>query len=155
VHTSLGLDRTIDYALTVEIEISIQTYEGFTTRYHKRIICTLTYEGRESTMASRTNRDVFSPFFAYTFRFWAQQWNPKEYNMAYELFVELLVGLFVRYTSHFALKKARSPMPVVLKALIVRSRAGAFESKHKGSLLLHEEARYLLNISRTALRRFQ
>ena len=53
-NTSLRSNRTIDYALTTGVDLTIQTYEGITNSDHKPLIGTFTGNNATKRYASRT-----------------------------------------------------------------------------------------------------
>jgi hypothetical protein len=59
-NTSLRSDRTIDYALSVGVDIAVQAYEGDTTSDHKPLICNLACDGKENLLGCKTNWSIFS-----------------------------------------------------------------------------------------------
>jgi hypothetical protein len=154
-NTSLRSDRTIDYALAVGIDVTIQTHEVETTSDHKPLICVLACEGRASSEGRTTMWKVFSTVLSYTFTFWEKQWNFGMYDETYDEFIAFLSSLAARCTSHFPLKKARSALPPALRALLAQSRTLAFKAKRKGDVMLRNEAHRLRNMARGELKRFQ
>lgn len=71
-NTSLRADRTIDYAMAVGVEVSIQTYEGSTSSDHKPILGVLTMDEVSMSEGSRTVWPVFSLVLSYMSRIWEQ-----------------------------------------------------------------------------------
>ncbi|CAF1081872.1 unnamed protein product [Adineta ricciae] len=57
-NTSLRLDRMIDYAIAAEIDLTVQTYEGFTTSDHKPLLLVCTGDVVENVEGSRTRSSI-------------------------------------------------------------------------------------------------
>ena len=68
-NTSLRSERTIDYAVAAGVELTMQTYEGYTSSDHKSLIAILTCDTKENIERSRTNWSVFSLMLSYTVDF--------------------------------------------------------------------------------------
>jgi hypothetical protein len=80
-NTSLRSERTIDFALTRGVDISVQAYEGETTSDHKHLFCAVACVGKETSEYCRTIWPVFSLFLSYTFGFWENQWSLECYDV--------------------------------------------------------------------------
>ncbi|CAF4447448.1 unnamed protein product, partial [Rotaria magnacalcarata] len=75
-NTSLRSDRTIGYAVTNGMDLTIQTYESDTSSDHKPLLGVFTDEGVPKTVGSRTIWSVFSLVLSYTYEFWEKkEWN--------------------------------------------------------------------------------
>ena len=72
-NTSLRSDRIIDYAVTINVDLSIQTYEGITSSDHKPLLGVFTDEDLPKHEGSRTIWSVFSLFLAYTYDYWEKR----------------------------------------------------------------------------------
>ena len=65
--------RTIDYAFTSGVPISIQTYEGGKTSDHKPILSILSCNRKELATGKNVHWKVFSLFPCFVFPFWQGQ----------------------------------------------------------------------------------
>ncbi|CAF5186633.1 unnamed protein product, partial [Rotaria magnacalcarata] len=75
-NTSLRSNRIIDYALSTNIDLSMQTYEGITSSDHKPLLGVFTVEDDLNREGTRTIWSVFSLVLAYTYDYWEQkEWN--------------------------------------------------------------------------------
>ena len=154
-NTSLRSERTIDFALTRGVDISVQAYEGETTSDHKPLFCAVACVGKEMREYCRTIWPVFSLFLSYTFGFWENQWSLECYDETYDQFVSCLGLLAARCTSYFPRQIARPAIPQDLQVLLAQSRALSFKAKRKGDVKLRQEANQLRSIARFELKRFR
>ncbi|CAF2848038.1 unnamed protein product [Rotaria sp. Silwood2] len=155
-NTSLRSNRTIDYALTTGVDLTIQTYEGTTNSDHKPLIGTFTGNDAKKRKGSRTVWSVFSLFLSYTYEFWEQkEWNTQASETTYEEFITFLTSLNNRCQQYFALNQARPSIPYELLKLLALSHSLSFKAKRKGDIQLRNEARRLRNATRFELRRLQ
>ena len=154
-NTPLRSDRTIDYALSAGIDVTIQTHECETTSDHKPLFCILACDDKESNEGCRTLWAVFSSVLSYTFDFWEKQWSYNMYDETYEEFSSFLSLLAARCTSYFPLKRAPPAIPPDLLALLSRSRALSFRARCKGDTILRQDAHRLRNLARVELKRFR
>ncbi|CAF4597479.1 unnamed protein product, partial [Rotaria sp. Silwood2] len=155
-NTSLRSDRIIDYALTTNVDLSMQTYEGITSSDHKPLLGVFTDEDAPKHEGSRTIWSVFSLFLAYTYDYWEKnEWNTQSSETTYEKFILFLTSLSSRCQQHFPLNRARPSVPQELLKLMAQSRSLSFKAKRKGDIELRNEARRLRNFTRFELKRFQ
>jgi Reverse transcriptase (RNA-dependent DNA polymerase)/Endonuclease/Exonuclease/phosphatase family len=154
-NTSLRSERTIDYALAVGVDLTIQAHDDETTSDHKPLSCTLGYERIGDNTCSRTSWVVFTLFLSYVADFWEREWAGGSYDTAYEKFNSFLALLVARCKHYFPQKRARPSIPPELKTLLAQSRAISFKAKRKGDVMLKQEARRLRNCARFELKRFQ
>ena len=152
-NTSLRSDRTIDYALAVNVDITVQTYEGGTTSDHKPLLCVMACEGNVKTEGSRTTWSVFSLFLSYTYDFWEKQWSLGRYDQTYEEFIKCISLLAARCTLYFPATMTRPTLPPDVRALLARSRALSFKAKRKGDMKLRIEADQLRKLARFELKK--
>lgn len=89
-NTSLRSDRTIDYAVAVGLDPTIQAYEGKTCSDHKPIIGTITRDTTRNIEGSCIRWPVFSLVLSYTSEFWENELNAQSYSGAYEQFTSFL-----------------------------------------------------------------
>ena len=68
-NTSLRSERTIHYAVAAGVELTMQTYEDYTSSDHKPLIAILTYDTKENIERSQKNWSVFSLMLSYTVDF--------------------------------------------------------------------------------------
>ena len=155
-NTSLLSDRIIDYAVTTNVDLSIQTYEGMTSSDHKPLLGVFTDEDPPKHEGSRTKWSVFSLFLAYTYDYWEQkEWNTQSSESTYEQFISFLTLLSNRCQHLFPLNRARPSVPWELMKLLAKSRSLSFKAKRKGDIELRNGARRLRNFTRFELKRFQ
>ncbi|CAF3920953.1 unnamed protein product [Rotaria sp. Silwood1] len=155
-NTSLRSNRTIDYALTTGIDLTIQTYEEITNSDHKPLIGIFTDNDAKKRKGSRTVWSVFSLFLSYTYEFWKQkEWNTQASETTYEEFITFLTSLNNRCQQYFALNHARPSIPYELLKLLALSRSLSFKTKRKGDIHLRNETRRLRNATRFELSRLQ
>ena len=111
--TSLRTDsgRTIDYAFTSGVPISIQIYEGGTTSNHKPILSVLSCNRKELATGKNVHWNVFSLFLSFVFPFWQAQWNMSYIDEVYKDYVLFLSLLIARCTVYFPLNKYRIALP--------------------------------------------
>ncbi|CAM4962520.1 unnamed protein product [Rotaria socialis] len=137
--TSLRSHRTIDYAFTSGVHLSLQTYKGDTTSDHLPLIGILACDGKEQALGKRINWTVFSAFMSYTFSFWEKEWLRRSYNTTYNNYIEFLALLSARCTQYFSLKLARTAVPYWLRDLLAKSRTLSLKAKRTGDMLLRRE----------------
>ncbi|CAF3312320.1 unnamed protein product [Rotaria socialis] len=109
--TSLASNRTIDYALSNGVPLSIQTYEGGSSSDHKRILSTLSCGRDEKVRGKNTHWDVISLFLSYVFKYWQEVWAEGNLNEAYKEYVSFLSLLISRCTVDFLLNKYQIALP--------------------------------------------
>ncbi|CAF1270020.1 unnamed protein product [Adineta ricciae] len=151
-NTSLRLDRMIDYAIAAEIDLTVQTYEGFTTSDHKPLLLVCTGDVVENVEGSRTRWKVFSSMLSYTTDYWENRWEQELTNDTYESFVSFLSPLVHRCKHYFPRNHTRSSIPPDLVSLLATSRSLSFKAKQKGDVRLREEAHRIRNIARHQLK---
>lgn len=154
-NTSLRANRTIDYALAMNMELSIQTYEGFTSSDHKPLIGTLAIDEIGTTEGFLSLWTVFSLVLSYGSNHWEQRWREGPYNQVYEEFILFLSLLESRCRKYFPLKRARPSLPADIVSLLAQSRKLSFKASRKGDIQLRREARKLRNQARYELKKFQ
>ncbi|CAF1224570.1 unnamed protein product, partial [Rotaria magnacalcarata] len=132
--TSLRSNRTIDYALSNGVPLSIQTYEGGTSSDHKPILSTLPGGRNEQARGKNTHWNVFSLFLAYVFKYWQEAWTEGNLNETYKDYVSFLSLLISRCTVDFPLNKYRIALPITIRAKISKSRAISFRAKRTGDI---------------------
>ncbi|CAM4851334.1 unnamed protein product [Rotaria magnacalcarata] len=104
-NTSLRLDRTIDYAATIGVDITIQAYESDTTSDHNPLLGVLVGDKTSADEGSRTIWPVFSLMLSYIFDYWGKEWNTESYDITYERFISCLTLLKTRCQQHFNVQK--------------------------------------------------
>ena len=72
-NTSLRSDRIIDYAVTTNVDLSMQACESITSSDHKPLLGVFTDEDSPKHEGSRTIWSVFSLFLAYTYGYWEKR----------------------------------------------------------------------------------
>ncbi|CAF4163900.1 unnamed protein product, partial [Rotaria magnacalcarata] len=72
-NTSLRSDRTIDYAVTIGVDLTIQAYEGETTSDHKPLLGVLVGDKTSTDEGSRTIWPVFTLMLSYIFDYWEKE----------------------------------------------------------------------------------
>ncbi|CAF2938761.1 unnamed protein product [Rotaria sp. Silwood2] len=155
-YTSLRSDRTIDYAVTNGVDLTMQTYEGDISSDHKPLLGVFTDDGAPKTVGSRTIWPVFSLVLSYTYEYWEKkEWNTQLSETTYEHFILFLTSLSYRCQQYFAIKRARPSVPQELLKLLTQSRSLSFKAKRKGDIQLRNEAHRLRNLARFELKRFQ
>ena len=132
-NTSLRSVRTIDYPLTVGVDLTIQAHEGETTSDHKPLFGTLGCDWIGDNLGSRTSWSVFSLFLSYVAKFWERAWTGGSYDVAYEKFNSFPALLVARCKHYFPLKLARSSTEPGLTKLLAQSRA--LSSSPRGFML--------------------
>ncbi|CAF4533670.1 unnamed protein product [Rotaria socialis] len=138
-NTSLRSDRTIDYAVTNGMDLTIQTYEGDTSSDHKPLLGVFTDDRAPTTVGSRTIWSAFSLVLSYTSEFWEKkEWNTQLSETTYEHFISFLALLSYRCQQFFEIKRARPSVPQELMALLAQSRSLSFKAKRKDDIELRE-----------------
>ncbi|CAF4859261.1 unnamed protein product [Rotaria socialis] len=150
--TSLRSHRTIDYAFTSDVHLSLQTYQGDTTSDHLPLLGILACDGKEQALGKRINWTVFAAFMSYTFSFWEKEWLRRSYNTTYNNYIEFLALLSARCTQYFSLKLARTAVPYWLRDLLAKSRTLSLKAKRTGDMLLRREANRMRKEARYHLR---
>ena len=153
--TSLRADRTIDYALTTGLDMSIQSYEGLTTSDHKPLLGTIAIDEVRKAEGFRTVWSVFTSVLAFLSGYWEKRWRNGPYDEVYGNFIALLATLESRCREYFPIKHTRPSVPREITNLLAQSRALSFKAKRKGDMMLRLEARQLRNRARYELKRFQ
>ena len=154
-NTSLRSERTIDYIVAAGVELTMQTYEGYTSSDHKPLIAILTCDTKGSVERSRTNWSVFSLILSYTVDFWEKEWMNGRHEVTYERFISFLSLLVGRCKRYFLCVLARPSIPPELVKLLSLSRSLSFKAKWKGDILLRQKARRVRNLASFELKRFQ
>ncbi|CAF3062969.1 unnamed protein product [Rotaria sp. Silwood2] len=154
-NTSLRSGRTIDYAVTIGVDLTIQAYEGDTTSDHKPLLGVLVGDKTSTDEGCRTIWPVFTLMLSYIFDYWEKEWNTESYDISYERFISFLTLLMTRCQQHFTLNHARPSIPQNLVKLLAQSRSLSFKAKRKGDIELRKEARRLRNLARFELKVFQ
>ncbi|CAF1271166.1 unnamed protein product [Rotaria magnacalcarata] len=155
-NTSLRSNRIIDYALSTNIDLSMQTYEGITSSDHKPLLGVFTVEDDLNREGTRTIWSVFSLVLAYTYDYWEQkEWNTQSAEFTYENFISFLTLLSNRCQQRFPLNRARPSVPQELRKLLAQSRSLSYKAQRKGDIELRNEARRLRNFTRFELKRYQ
>ncbi|CAF4912616.1 unnamed protein product, partial [Rotaria socialis] len=132
-NTSLRSDRTIDYAVTIGVDLTIQAYEGETTSDHKPLLGVLVGDKASTDEGSRTIWPVFTLMLSYIFDYWEKKWDTETYDITYE----------------------RPSIPPNLVKILAQSRSLSFKAKRKGDIELRKEAHRLRNFARFELKNFQ
>ena len=154
-NTSLRSDRTIDYALTAGVDLTIQAQEGLTTSDHKPLTAILSGAKCGKSEGSRTIWPVFSLFLSYTADFWEQEWKKSSPDDVYEQFISFISLLASRCKVYFPRNLARPSIPHELVKLLAQSRTISFKAKRTGDIRLRQEACRLRNLARYELKLFQ
>ncbi|CAF5041079.1 unnamed protein product, partial [Rotaria magnacalcarata] len=154
-NTLLRSDRTIDYAATIGVDLTIQAYEGNTTSDHNSLLGVMVGDKTSADGGSRTIWSVFTLMLSYIFNYWGKEWNTESYNITYERFISLLTLFKTRCQQHFKLNHARPSIPQNHVKLLAQSRSLAFKAKRKGDIELRKEARRLRNLACFELKKFQ
>ncbi|CAF5224638.1 unnamed protein product, partial [Rotaria magnacalcarata] len=74
-NASLRSDRTVDYAASIGVDLTIQAYEGDTTSDYKSLLCVLVGEKTSTDEGSRTIWPAFTLMLSYIFDYWRKEWN--------------------------------------------------------------------------------
>ncbi|CAM4741603.1 unnamed protein product [Rotaria magnacalcarata] len=154
-NTSRRSDRTIDYAVTIGVDLTIQAYEGETTSDHKPLLGVLVGDKTSTDEGSRTIWPVFTLMLSYIFDYWEKEWDTESYDITYERFISFLILLKTRCQQHFSLNHARPSIPPNLVKILAQSRSLSFKAKRKGDIELRKEAHRLRNFARFELKNFQ
>ncbi|CAF1512715.1 unnamed protein product [Rotaria magnacalcarata] len=154
-NTSLRSDRTIDYAATIGVDLTIQAYEGDTTSDHNPLLGVLVGNKTSAGEESKIIWPVFTLMLSYIFDYWGKEWNTESYDITYERFISFLTLLKTRCQQHFKRNHARPSIPQNQMKLLAQSSSLAFKAKLKGDIELRKEARRLRNLARFELKRFQ
>ena len=154
-NTCLRSERIIDYAAAAGVDLTIQTYEDYTSSDHKPLFSVLSCNTIKNVEESRTTWSVFSLMLSYTADFLEKKWRNGIVVITYEQFISFLSLLVVRCKHCFPHKLTRPFIPPELVKLLAQSRSLSFKTKWKGDIWLRQEARRLRNLVRFELKRFQ
>lgn len=154
-NTSLRSDRTIDYAATIGIDLSIQTYEGDTSSDHKPIIGILVGDEKCTDNNARTVWPVFSMMLSYVYDYWEKEWNLEYADTTYEQFISFLALLKTRCQHYFATNLTRPSIPQNISKMLAQSRSLSYKAKRTGNIYLRKEAHILRILARHELKLFR
>ncbi|CAF4467708.1 unnamed protein product [Rotaria socialis] len=135
-NTSLRSGRTIDYAASICVDLTIQAYEGDTTSDHKSLLGVLVGNKTSTDEESRTIWPVFTLILSYIFDYWGKMEQR------------------TRSQRNIFLNHARPSIPQNLVKLHAQSRSLSFKAKRKSDIELRKEARRLRNLPRFELKSF-
>jgi hypothetical protein len=152
--TSLRSSRTIDYALSSEFAVNVQTYELGTSSDHKPLLCSIPIKSKEIVYGRNVHWKVFQCFSAYVYPFWERQWNIDQLDSLYNDYTTFLNLLIARCTFTFPLNKYRIAIPPDLRSFMSCTRALSFKQKRNGDLLLKNIVRTRRKIAKFELRNF-
>ncbi|CAF2129789.1 unnamed protein product [Rotaria magnacalcarata] len=154
-NTSLRSERTIDFAATIGIDLSIQAYEGNTTSDHKPILGIAAGEEFLARTNSRTVWPVFSLMLSYVYEFWMKEWSKENMDVTYENFISFLALLKMRCQHYFTTNNDRPSIPKEFIKMLAQSRSLSFRAKRTGDIELRKVAGRLRNQARYELKCFQ
>ena len=103
-NTSLRSERIIDYAVAAGVDLTIQTYEGYTSSDHKPLFAVLSCDTMKNVKGSRTSWSVFSLMLSYRADFWEEKWRYGIVDITYERFMSFLSLLVARCKYYFPRK---------------------------------------------------
>ena len=154
-NNSFRSERIIDYAAAAGVDLTIQTYEGYTSSDHKPLFAVLFCDTIKNVEGSRTSWSAFSLMLSYTTDFWEEKRRNIIVASTYERFISFLSLRVAQCKHYFPRKFTRPSIPPELVKLLAQSRSLTFKVKRKGDVWLRQVARRLSNLARFELKRFQ
>jgi len=123
VSTSLRSERTIDYAFSCGVPLTLQVCEDSTTSDHKPALAVFSCERKENMLGANIRWKVFNFFMSLVTEFWDLQWKFANTEECYSNFVTFLRLLKARCTRYFPLRKYRITIPFELRRKLSIARA--------------------------------
>ena len=154
-NTSLRLERIIVYAIAAGVDLTIQTYEGYTSSDYKPPFAVLSCGTIKNLKGSRRPWSVFSLMLSYTADFCEEKYRNVIVDSTYERYISFLSLLVTQCKHYFPLKFTEPSIPPEPVKLLAQSRSLSFKAKRKGDIWLRQEARRLHDLARFELKRFQ
>jgi len=146
--------RTIDYAFSSGVPLTIQTYEGFTTSDHKPILSTLSCNRKESVTGKNVHWRVLSLFLSFVYSFWQSQWSTSNLDEVYNDYVSFLSLIISRCTVYFPLNKYRMALPRSIRSGLLCCRSIASRARRTGDFELRILAKELRNSVKKQIKHF-
>jgi len=150
--TSRRSTRTIDYGLTAGVPFRLQVLQEDTNSDHFPILGVLDSGINDGELGKRINWTVFTSFMSYVFTYWENLWANRQYEENYNNFVDFIVSLMTRCTSHYSQEMARPAIPYWLRKTLAKSRALQVRAKRTGDVMCRIEAWWLRKWARAQLK---
>jgi hypothetical protein len=152
--TSLRSDRIIDFALSSEIPVQVQTHSGATTSDHKPILGTISIKSKVLKQCRNFHFKVFTLFLSIVYPFWEACWNVSNLDLIYNDYTKFLFLLSARCTTYFPVEKYRIAIPKELRARLSFVRALSFQQKRTGDVELMRQVKYLRKVVKGEIKYF-
>lgn len=152
--TSLRSEKIIDFVLSTEIHVQVQTHESGTASDHKPIIAFIPIQSKVVKEGRNFHSKVFSFFLSVVASFWEGRWNLDLLDETYYDYVKFLSLLSARCTTYFPVEQYRIMIPKEMRASLSLIRALSFRQKRTGDLDLLERVKFLRNAARKEVKSF-
>lgn len=152
--TSLRSNRVIDYALSNNSVVEIQTYVGNTSSDHKPILAVLPTHHGKTTKGISTHWNVFTLFSEFAFPYWEARWRSGGLDDAYNDYISFLALLEARCSVYFPLDRYRIALPKELRCAMSYVRALSFRQKRTRDASLKVQIGQMRKAIKNELRTF-